>query len=39
MFSNDGFKARQQRVILRNHEVEKVFLSNLGFLASSLVSF
>ena len=43
MISNDVFKVRQQRVILCNqiawHEVEKVVLSNLGFLASSLVSF
>ena len=42
MVSNDGFKVRQQRVILCNqsrNEVEKVVLGNSGFLASSLVSF
>ena len=41
MISNDGFKVRQQRVILCNQIVwsRKLAIYNLGFLASSLVSF
>ena len=42
MVSNDGFKVRQKKglyCVIKWHEVEKVVLSNLSFLASSLVSF
>ena len=41
MVSNDGFRLGNKWLyyVIKLHEVEKVVLSNLGFLASSLVSF
>ena len=41
MVSNDGFKVRKQELycVINLHETEKVLFVNLGFLASSVVSF